>query len=152
MDPWLGNNAKTWLYHCETLNTWLKNQSDVDFVPLWIDVASILQIAFTYPNFQSISHVQHILKCLLCLSFGIVDFHHFWHIQLIYLTTVIFVLAAITNPSKLYYTIFHYYKWPVVHGVMGCNQKTFKLVWQCHQLLSGFLAYIATCPEYHIIR
>ena len=23
---------------------------------------------------------------------------------------------------------------------MGCSQKTFKLVWRCHQLLSGFLA------------
>ena len=23
---------------------------------------------------------------------------------------------------------------------MGCNQKNFKLVWQCHQFLSGFLA------------
>jgi hypothetical protein len=23
---------------------------------------------------------------------------------------------------------------------MGCGQKSFKLVWGCHQLLSGFLA------------
>ena len=29
---------------------------------------------------------------------------------------------------------------PVVHGAMGCSQKSFKLVWRCHQLLSGFLA------------
>ena len=29
---------------------------------------------------------------------------------------------------------------PAVHGVMGCSQKRFKLVWRCHQLLSGFLA------------
>ena len=28
---------------------------------------------------------------------------------------------------------------PVVHGTMGCGQKSFKLVWRCHQLLSGFL-------------
>ena len=28
---------------------------------------------------------------------------------------------------------------PLVHGVMGCGQKSFKLVWRCHQLLSGFL-------------
>ena len=28
----------------------------------------------------------------------------------------------------------------VVHGAMGCGQKSFKLVWRCHQLLSGFLA------------
>jgi hypothetical protein len=28
----------------------------------------------------------------------------------------------------------------VVHGTMGCYQKSFKLVWGCHQLLSGFLA------------
>ena len=30
--------------------------------------------------------------------------------------------------------------WPVVHGDMGCEQKSFKLVWQCHHLLSKFLA------------
>ena len=28
---------------------------------------------------------------------------------------------------------------PVVHEVMGCGQKSIKLVWRCHQLLSGFL-------------
>ena len=28
----------------------------------------------------------------------------------------------------------------VVHGAMGYGQKNFQLVWQCHQLLSGFLA------------
>ena len=28
---------------------------------------------------------------------------------------------------------------PVFHGAMGCGQKSFKLVWWCHQLLSGFL-------------
>ena len=27
-----------------------------------------------------------------------------------------------------------------VHGARGCGQKNFQLVWQCHQLLSGFLA------------
>ena len=27
-----------------------------------------------------------------------------------------------------------------VHGAMGCDQESFKLVWRCHQLLSGFLA------------
>ena len=25
------------------------------------------------------------------------------------------------------------------HGAMGCGQKCFKVVWRCHQLLSGFL-------------
>ena len=29
---------------------------------------------------------------------------------------------------------------PVVHGAMGCGQKSFKLVWRWYQLLSGFLA------------
>ena len=29
---------------------------------------------------------------------------------------------------------------PVVHGAMSCGQKNFKLVWQCHLLLSRFLA------------
>ena len=29
---------------------------------------------------------------------------------------------------------------PAVHGAMGCGQKSLKLVWWCHQLLSGFLA------------
>ena len=29
---------------------------------------------------------------------------------------------------------------PVPHGAMGCGQKGFKLIWRCHQLLSGFLA------------
>ena len=27
----------------------------------------------------------------------------------------------------------------VVYGAMGCGRKSFKLVWLCHQLLSGFL-------------
>ena len=35
----------------------------------------------------------------------------------------------------------------VVHGAMGYSQESFMLVWQCHQLLSGFLA---TYPEYHV--
>ena len=29
--------------------------------------------------------------------------------------------------------------YPTVHGATGCSQKSFKLVWRCHQLLSGFL-------------
>ena len=28
----------------------------------------------------------------------------------------------------------------VVHGVMGCGQKSFKLLWRCHKLLSEFKA------------
>ena len=28
----------------------------------------------------------------------------------------------------------------VVHGAMGCAQKSFKPMWRCHQLVSGFLA------------
>ena len=28
----------------------------------------------------------------------------------------------------------------IVHEAMGCCQKSFKLVWWCHQLLSGFLS------------
>ena len=28
---------------------------------------------------------------------------------------------------------------PVVHRTMGRGKKIFKLVWRCHQLLSGFL-------------
>ena len=33
-------------------------------------------------------------------------------------------------------------KWDLqaVHGAMGCGQKSFKLVWWCKQLLTGFLA------------
>ena len=31
-------------------------------------------------------------------------------------------------------------QFPVVHWAMGCGQKNFKLVWRCHQLLSGFIA------------
>ena len=31
----------------------------------------------------------------------------------------------------------------------GCGQKRFKLVWRCHQLLSGFLA---TCSACHVGR
>ena len=31
-------------------------------------------------------------------------------------------------------------KTPIVLGVVGCGQKSFKLVWWCHRLLSGFLA------------
>ena len=29
--------------------------------------------------------------------------------------------------------------YPAVHGGMGCSQKSFKVVWRCHQLPSGFL-------------
>ena len=29
---------------------------------------------------------------------------------------------------------------PAVHVAMGCGQRSSKLVWRCHQLLSGFLA------------
>ena len=29
---------------------------------------------------------------------------------------------------------------PDVYGIMACGQKSFKLVWRCHQLLFGFLA------------
>ena len=29
---------------------------------------------------------------------------------------------------------------PCCHGAMGCDQNGFKLLWQCHPLLSGFLA------------
>ena len=29
---------------------------------------------------------------------------------------------------------------PAVHGTMDCGQKSFKLVWRCHKLLSRFLA------------
>jgi hypothetical protein len=29
---------------------------------------------------------------------------------------------------------------PVVHGVMGGWQKSFKVMWRCHQLLFRFLA------------
>ena len=32
------------------------------------------------------------------------------------------------------------FSFPALHGVMGCSQKCFKLEWQCHQLLFGFLA------------
>ena len=28
---------------------------------------------------------------------------------------------------------------PAVHGTMGCDQKSFMLLWLCHLLLSGFL-------------
>jgi hypothetical protein len=27
----------------------------------------------------------------------------------------------------------------VLHGAIKCGQKSFKVVWRCHQLLSGFL-------------
>ena len=30
--------------------------------------------------------------------------------------------------------------WIGVHGTIGCGQNSFTLVWQCHQLLPGFLA------------
>ena len=33
-----------------------------------------------------------------------------------------------------------YIQGPVVHEAVGCVQKCFKLVWWCHQILSGFLA------------
>ena len=34
-----------------------------------------------------------------------------------------------------------YNEWAAVavHGAMDCGQKSFKLVWRCHQLLPGFL-------------
>ena len=33
-----------------------------------------------------------------------------------------------------------YFLRPVVQGAISCGQKSFKLVWRCHQLLSEFLA------------
>ena len=36
---------------------------------------------------------------------------------------------------------------PVVHRAMSYGQKSFELVWQCHQLLSGLLS---TFPERHV--
>ena len=34
-----------------------------------------------------------------------------------------------------------FWQWRLaVHGAMCCSQKSFKLVWRCHQFLSGFLA------------
>ena len=44
--------------------------------------------------------------------------------------------------SALYFTdAYNFLKHlPVVHGAMGCGQKSFKFVWWCHQLLSGFSA------------
>ena len=48
-----------------------------------------------------------------------------------------------------YYNYFVYNSIPsntAVHGVMGCGQKSFKLVWQYHQLLSEFL------PKGHLPR
>ena len=42
---------------------------------------------------------------------------------------------------QFYHTkLIYKYIRPVVHRSMGCSQKNFKLVWQCHQFLSGFLA------------
>ena len=34
-----------------------------------------------------------------------------------------------------------------VHGAMGCGHESFKLVWRCHQLLSGFLAKRPLAPS-----
>ena len=43
--------------------------------------------------------------------------------------------------STLYLLSMKYFHvMPIFHGAMGCDQKNLKLVWQCHQLLSGFLA------------
>ena len=37
---------------------------------------------------------------------------------------------------------------PAVHGAMGCGQKSFKLVWRCHQLLFGFPAKGYFAPSF----
>ena len=31
-------------------------------------------------------------------------------------------------------------KYVLVHGAMGCGQKSLKVVWQCYKLLYGYLA------------
>ena len=38
---------------------------------------------------------------------------------------------------------------PAAHGAMGCGQKSFKLMWWCHQLLPGFLPK-TTFPDFHV--
>ena len=40
---------------------------------------------------------------------------------------------------------------PAVNGAMDCGQKSFKQVWRCHQLMSGFLPK-ATCSECHVCQ
>ena len=36
-----------------------------------------------------------------------------------------------------------------IHGAMGCGQKDFMLMWQCHQRMSGFIAMLRrwTCND-----
>ena len=41
--------------------------------------------------------------------------------------------------THTYIYIYIYTLYIVVHGATGCGQKCFKVVWRCHQLLSGFL-------------
>ena len=43
---------------------------------------------------------------------------------------------------------------PVVHGAIGCGQNRFKLVWRCHQFLSGFLGkgHFSECRVSHVCQ
>ena len=45
----------------------------------------------------------------------------------------VYLFITVVTSNFLHYN-------PAVHGAMDCNQKSFKLVCWCHQLLSGFLA------------
>ena len=44
---------------------------------------------------------------------------------------MIFFIISVCSGLKMYIL--------TVHGAMGCGQQSFKLVWQSHQFLSGFL-------------
>ena len=47
------------------------------------------------------------------------------------------VNASIVMTLAGYYFVSVFF---VVLGAIGCGQKSFKLLWRCQQLLSGFLA------------
>ena len=46
----------------------------------------------------------------------------------------------ITAKFSKHYSAVLRYACPGVYGAMDSDKKIFKLVWRCHQLLSGFLA------------
>ena len=71
-----------------------------------------------------------------------------WAVVHVYLFTYLLVIRNcsfkyVVLPKFLVHCS-HFSEWfshsLVVHGAMGCGQWSFKLVWRCHQLLSGFLA------------
>ena len=70
------------------------------------------------------------------------SFEMFNSVLLIINTSNIFKLQTVKDWTGTWIYLYILASYPldlVVHGAMDCRQKSFKLMWWCHQLLSRFL-------------